>query len=99
MVGYDRCEGRSGGAKGLFLEAAQCRIRRALVALALRWGLATEDSAATVGLLTHKTAGAASRRMSGGFAAGACWVQRLSRQATAETVLEGAALVGQVWLE
>jgi hypothetical protein len=61
--------------------------------------LATEDSAATVGLLTHKTAGAASRRMSGGFAAGACWVQRLSRQATAETVLEGAALVGQVWLE
>jgi hypothetical protein len=39
MVGYDRCEGRSGGAKGLFLEAAQCRIRRALVALALRWGL------------------------------------------------------------
>lgn len=36
MVGYDRCEGRSGGAKGLFWEAGQCRIRRALVALALR---------------------------------------------------------------
>lgn len=60
--------------------------------------LATEDGAATVGLLTHKTAGAASRRTSGGFAAGACLVQRLSRQATARTGLEGA-LVGQVWLE
>lgn len=60
--------------------------------------LATKDGAATVGLLTHKTAGAASRRTSGGFAAGACLVQRLSRQATARTGLEGA-LVGQVWLE
>ena len=61
--------------------------------------LATEDGAATVGLPTHKTAGAASRRTSGGFAAGACWVQRLSRQATAKLGLAGAALVGQVCLE